>query len=321
MTIPDTNTFSLQDVVDEVNPTSDDLVDCISDANSSNFDTNYYTAPATSLLEFRNYSNLVIWSPGNITEEETIDISNLISGGSNPAAVQPYITQNGLRAYIPVYGDKRIRQLTISSSHDLNSTVSLQGIGPQLSYFFTSIQISDDGLRMIVLDFNSDQIKEYSLTTAWNIATMSTTPTTTIQISTSGSSSNLAFNFDGTKMWVLRRDGSTSYIEEWNLSSGWDLSTITTTSSNDITSSLNSSPTSIFYTENGSDEILIVSGGYGGDSYINGITNSDHDQYNVSWTFQFFNSASTKNFVYSLNRSGSTPNYSWNLKQWNTNTQ
>ena len=55
MAVPDTNTFSLQDVVDEINPTTDDLQDCVDDANSSDYDTTYYTAPATSLLEFRNY--------------------------------------------------------------------------------------------------------------------------------------------------------------------------------------------------------------------------------------------------------------------------
>ena len=55
MAVPNTTTFSLQDVVNEINPTSDDLVDCIADANSSGFDSNYYSSPATSLLEFRNY--------------------------------------------------------------------------------------------------------------------------------------------------------------------------------------------------------------------------------------------------------------------------
>lgn len=55
MAVPDTNTFSLQDVVDEINPTTDDLQDCINDAVASKYDPTYYTAPATSLLEFRNY--------------------------------------------------------------------------------------------------------------------------------------------------------------------------------------------------------------------------------------------------------------------------
>lgn len=55
MAIPNTTTFSLQNVVDEVNPTTNDLASCIADAIESYYDPAYYTAPATSLLEFRNY--------------------------------------------------------------------------------------------------------------------------------------------------------------------------------------------------------------------------------------------------------------------------
>ena len=53
MAVPNTTTFSLQDVVDEINPTTDDLVDCVSDATSGD-------SPATSLLEFRNYAGSTV---------------------------------------------------------------------------------------------------------------------------------------------------------------------------------------------------------------------------------------------------------------------
>ena len=42
MAVPDTTTFSLQDVVDEINPTTDDLNDCVSDATTGSYDTNYF---------------------------------------------------------------------------------------------------------------------------------------------------------------------------------------------------------------------------------------------------------------------------------------
>ena len=61
--VPDTETFSLQDVVDEILPSSTsaaptdkyDLQDCVADAIEENYDPTYYTSPADSLLEFRNY--------------------------------------------------------------------------------------------------------------------------------------------------------------------------------------------------------------------------------------------------------------------------
>jgi len=54
MAVPNTTTFSLQDVVTEVGPTTNDLVDCFADANLAYFDPNYY-GTGNDLLEFRNY--------------------------------------------------------------------------------------------------------------------------------------------------------------------------------------------------------------------------------------------------------------------------
>ena len=87
MPVPDNNTFSLQDVVNEVNPTTNDLQDCVNDANSASYDTNYYTSPATSLKEFRNYGAVplknIVLSNGVIDSNRcngTILI-NYVSGG------------------------------------------------------------------------------------------------------------------------------------------------------------------------------------------------------------------------------------------------
>ena len=54
MAVPDTTTFTLQDVVDEVNPTTDDLADCFTDANIFLFDPAY--SSSVGLLKFRNYN-------------------------------------------------------------------------------------------------------------------------------------------------------------------------------------------------------------------------------------------------------------------------
>ena len=55
MAVPDTTTFELQDVVTEINPTTDDLVDCFADAVSADFDSNYGPGDESNLLQFRNY--------------------------------------------------------------------------------------------------------------------------------------------------------------------------------------------------------------------------------------------------------------------------
>ena len=54
MAVPNTDTFTLQNVVDEVGPTTDDLVDCFSDAVAADFDSSY-SGSKNKLLNFRNY--------------------------------------------------------------------------------------------------------------------------------------------------------------------------------------------------------------------------------------------------------------------------
>ena len=54
MAVPNTTTFSLQDVVTEVVPTTNDLIDCFADANANEFDA-AYRGDKTNLLNFRNY--------------------------------------------------------------------------------------------------------------------------------------------------------------------------------------------------------------------------------------------------------------------------
>lgn len=77
--VPNTTTFSLQDVVNVVNPTTDDLNDCFADANSDYFNDSY-SGSKNSLLNFRDYGphnagTVVIFtssgtwtSPSGITE-------------------------------------------------------------------------------------------------------------------------------------------------------------------------------------------------------------------------------------------------------------
>ena len=76
--VPDTTTFSLQDVVDAVSGAQNSLTRCITDADPSAFDPAYYTAPATSLLEFRNYEEAI--EPSALSVSPTT-ISVPISGG------------------------------------------------------------------------------------------------------------------------------------------------------------------------------------------------------------------------------------------------
>lgn len=73
MGVPNTGTFSLQDVVDTVNPTTDDLVDCYSDATAAYFDLRYdfyRQVNYKTLYGFRNYDNT------SLLDITAVDIDN-----------------------------------------------------------------------------------------------------------------------------------------------------------------------------------------------------------------------------------------------------
>jgi len=56
MAVPNTSTFTLQDVVNEINPTTNDLADCFSDSTDSGF-VSSYKGSKDRLSNFRGYSD------------------------------------------------------------------------------------------------------------------------------------------------------------------------------------------------------------------------------------------------------------------------
>ena len=86
MAVPDTNTFSLQDVCDHFkkNP-PDDLVDCFSRASSAEFDPNY-EGSKDRLSNFRNYGG--IWV-GKLQSISTVYPSNSTSWSNQTTTLLP----------------------------------------------------------------------------------------------------------------------------------------------------------------------------------------------------------------------------------------
>jgi hypothetical protein len=94
ITVPDTATFTLQDVVDSVIPTTSDLVDCFADADAAQFDPTY-EGSKNNLYNFRNYGNQ---TSGGVVKFVTVVDRGRIRGGDlvgmNPA-VQRSTTGSG----------------------------------------------------------------------------------------------------------------------------------------------------------------------------------------------------------------------------------
>jgi len=101
MAVPNTTTFTLQDVVDEINPTTDDLVDCFADATSSSFDSNY-SGSKNNLLNFRNYGGEQYWDYAAGTQST---LTNICSLSLTEIIYQQHPTVQAFDFNDPIYSD------------------------------------------------------------------------------------------------------------------------------------------------------------------------------------------------------------------------
>ena len=120
-----------------------------------------------------------------------------------------------------------------TASEDITGTV---GIGPQ------GIEFNTDGTKMFVTDnTGSNQLHEFTLTTGFNLSTMvndGTHVTSDVLSDTLLSPHGIAFSKDGTKMFVVSNDpngiNSNDSVNEYSLSSGFDITTASFTHSFDV---------------------------------------------------------------------------------------
>ena len=130
MAVPNTSTFTLQDVVDEINPVADSLRQCTVESLERKFDLNYCAIyPATKLSHFRNYG-------GFNTIQLSSSGSSTIAGGCGLTAGTNYYTD--LR-YVPTVG------VTIYTNYPAN--VVLNGSNLYWKYgTLTVLKIGTDGI-------------------------------------------------------------------------------------------------------------------------------------------------------------------------------
>ena len=107
--------------------------------------------------------------------------------------------------------------LANASYDSVSFALGSQDNGP-LAIFFKS-----DGTKMYMLGFNGDRVYQYSLSTAWDLSTISYDSVSFSIGSQDGVGVGLAFKSDGTKMYMLGNSSDTVY--QYSLSTGWDIST------------------------------------------------------------------------------------------------
>ena len=90
-----------------------------------------------------------------------------------------------------------------------------------------------DGTKMFIAGYDDDAIDEYTLSTAWDVSTASLVDSFVIS-NEETQPNELEFNSDGTKMFIMGNAGND--INEYKLSTGFDVSTASFVDSFDVSS-------------------------------------------------------------------------------------
>ena len=86
------------------------------------------------------------------------------------------------------------------------------------------LTFSPNGLKMYITDNTGDLIEEYALSSAWDISTAAHAGSNlVIADAQTDVPEDMEFNADGTKMFLVDRDGDV--VLEYNLSTAYDVST------------------------------------------------------------------------------------------------
>ena len=112
-----------------------------------------------------------------------------------------------------------------------------------------SLTFRPDGTKMYVLSNSGGDIHQYTLSTAWDVSTASYDSVTFNVITQAGNPYGITFSGSGTELFVANYTDNTVY--QYNLTTAYDISTASYSSTSFDLSSQTTTPTDVFFGDNG----------------------------------------------------------------------
>ena len=132
-----------------------------------------------------------------------------------------------------------------------------------------NVYFKSGGLKMYAADVLGNVVMEYDLSTAWDINTASYLQQSSSIVSQTTSPTGLFFKSDGTKMYIMDRDGDDVF--EYDLSTAWDVTTVTYNSNSFSTSEFTAAganPNGLFFKSDGTKMYICGSITYSNSSVL-----------------------------------------------------
>ena len=139
---------------------------------------------------------------------------------TNPQGL--FFKSDGLKLYVVGRSSDNVNEYDLSTAWDTSTAAFLQSFSVAAQETAPSgVFFKPDGVKMYVVGPNVDNVNEYDLSTAWDTSTAAFLQSFSVNIQ-EVSPSDLSFNPDGTKMYVVGASGDD--VNEYDLSSAWDIS-------------------------------------------------------------------------------------------------
>ena len=206
-------------------------------------------APGTATIS--EHALTTAFDINTASQSTTYDISSHIS---EPRGIR--FNSDGTKLYIisSAGGNKKIHEYSLSTAYDVSSlptpsstVISSQDGGPRGFAFNT------DGTKMFLLGDTNHHVYEYSLSTAFDTTTISYTSRSLDFSSREVTPRGISFNPTGSKLFITGQ--SSDEILEYDLSTGFNLSTATFNGAFDVGSFANK-PNDIVFNNDGSKAFL-----------------------------------------------------------------
>ncbi len=244
--------------------------DWLVNSSSENY-TRYNSAAATTLnfngfdLTTATYNSVELSVSGQIAAESGMAFNN-----------------DGTKMYITDNQTGWVVQYALTTAFDL-STAAYDN-----KYFYTSSQenapkgvaFNADGTKMFIVGTQQNQVQTYTLSTGFDVSTASFASAYNSSSNTS-SPSDIVFNTDGTKMYLVDRSGQ--QVDQYALSTGFDVSTASYTQAFSV-SSQETAPEAIRFNNDGTA------------MFVMGESGDDVNEYTLSTGFDVSTASYTRNF-------------------------
>ena len=162
--------------------------------------------------------------------------------------------QNGTKMFVLGKQNDRVCEYTLSIGFDVSSTVTLVDCASVSEESKPDeLEFNPDGTKMFVMGESGDDVNEYTLSTGFDVSTATFVDSFSVN-SEETVPMGLAFTYDGTKMFVVGWTGED--VNEYTLSTGFDVSTATFVDSFSITDQ-DDEPSSLTFSSDGSKMFLL----------------------------------------------------------------